>query len=209
MVDESTDMSLKEKLSVCARWLEDNKAVQHFLGIVYAKDVTAKGIASDLTTYLKQMRGLGFDGASTMSGHRTGVQSHLLHQHSPSAIYVHCWCHQLQLAALNAASEHIQVKRVLGTLLFSKEEAEKLPAELNSPEIKMQKPSDTCWLCFVRSVGSRIVTLGRFLLGGAIWVDLPCKNLTQQSLVNHTKSTNHQLAVRMATDLRSSKRDGA
>lgn len=38
-------------------------------------------------------------------------------KHSPSAIYVHCRCHQLQLAALNAANEHTEVKRVLGTLL--------------------------------------------------------------------------------------------
>ena len=98
------------------------------------------------------MRGLGFDGASTMSGHRTGVQTRL-RLHSPSAIYVHCRCHQLQLAALNAAGEHIQVKRVLGTLLtiwkafhYSPKKAEKLAeiqAELNSPEIKMQKLSDT------------------------------------------------------------------
>ena len=107
------------------------------------------------------MRGLGFDGASTMSGHRTGVQTRL-RLHSPSAIYVHCRCHQLQLAALNAAGEHIQVKRVLGTLLtiwkafhYSPKKAKKLAeiqAELNSPEIKMQKLSDTRWLSRERAV---------------------------------------------------------
>ena len=107
------------------------------------------------------MRGLGFDGASTMSGHRTGVQTRL-RLHSTSAIYVHCLCHQLQLAALNAAGEHIQVIRVLGTLLtiwkgfhYSPKKAEKLveiQAELNSTEIKMQKLSDTHWLSRERAV---------------------------------------------------------
>lgn len=37
--------------------------------------------------------------------------------HSSSAIYVWCRCHQLQLATLNAADEHKDVKRVVGTLL--------------------------------------------------------------------------------------------
>ena len=107
------------------------------------------------------MCGLGFDGASTMSGHRTGVQTRL-RLHSTSAIYVHCRCHQLQLAALNAAGEHIQVIRVLGTLLriwkgfhYSPKKAEKLAeiqAELNSTEIKMQKLSDTRWLSRERAV---------------------------------------------------------
>ena len=66
---------------------------------------------------------------------------------------VHCRCHQLQLATLNAADEH---RQVLGTLLtiwkalhYSTKKAEKLAeiqAELNAPELKMLKPSDTHWL---------------------------------------------------------------
>ena len=38
---------------------------------------------------------------------------------------------------------------------------------------------------------------GKVPVGKAIWVDLPCKNRTRQSLVNHTKSASHQLAVRI------------
>ena len=34
MADESTDISSKEKLSVCARWLHKSKPEEHFLGIV-------------------------------------------------------------------------------------------------------------------------------------------------------------------------------
>lgn len=61
------------------------------------------------------MRGLGFDGTNTMSGHRSGVQTRL-RIHLPNDIYVHCRCHKLQIAVLNAASEYTLVKRVLGTL---------------------------------------------------------------------------------------------
>ncbi|KAI6653012.1 E3 SUMO-protein ligase [Oopsacas minuta] len=107
------------------------------------------------------MHGLGFDDTNTMSGHISGVQIRLK-LHAPSSIYVHCRCHKLQLAALNAASEHTVVKRILGTLLtiwkafhFSPKKAEKLAeiqAELQAPEIKMQKPSDTRWLVRGRAV---------------------------------------------------------
>ena len=126
MADESTDISSKEELSICARWLDNKKPVEHFLGIMPAKETTAEAIANYLFTFLEsknmditKMRGLGFDGANTMSGKRSGVQLRL-RQHSPSAIYVHCQCHQLQLAAVNAANEQMEVKRVLGTLLSAK-----------------------------------------------------------------------------------------
>ena len=109
----------------------------------------------------EKMRGLGFDGTNTMSGHRSGVQTRL-RVHAPSALYVHCRCHKLQLAAVNAAAEHTEVKRVLGTLLtiwkafhYSPKKAEKLAeiqAELQAPEIKMQKPSDTRWLARERAI---------------------------------------------------------
>ena len=56
------------------------------------------------------------------------------------------------------------MKRVLGTLLtiwkalhFSPQKAEKLAeiqAELQAPEIKMQKPSDTRWLSRERAVSA-------------------------------------------------------
>ena len=118
MADESTDVSSLEELSVCARWLDltENKPVEHFLGIVHAKEINAEAITGYLTTFLhsrnigfEKMRGLGFDGTNTMSGHRSGVQTRLK-VHAPSAVYVHCRCHKLQLAALNAATEHNEVK---------------------------------------------------------------------------------------------------
>ena len=48
MADESTDIASQEELSVCARWLEQNKAVEHFLGIVHAKETNAQAIAGYL-----------------------------------------------------------------------------------------------------------------------------------------------------------------
>ena len=142
--------------------------MEHLLGVIQAKETNAEAIAGYISDFLQsrsitfeKMRGLGFDGASTMSGNRTGVQTHL-RLHAPSAIYVHCRCHLLQLAAVNAAGEHAEVNRVFGILLtiwkafyYSPKKAEKLKAiqaELQCPEVKMQKPSDTRWLARERAV---------------------------------------------------------
>ena len=78
-----------------------------------------------------------------MSGEKSGLQIRL-RAHSPSALYVHCCRHQLQLAAIYAAKEHNEIMRVFGTLLtmwktfhYSPKMAETLSeiqAVLNTPE---------------------------------------------------------------------------
>ena len=54
-----------------------------------------------------------------MSGSKGGVQIQMRY-HSPSALYVYCRCHQLQLAAVYAANKHNEVKKVFGTLACGK-----------------------------------------------------------------------------------------
>ena len=44
---------------------------------------------------------VGFDGTATVSGQRTGVQAHI----KPHALFVHCHCHLVQLACVQAAKE--------------------------------------------------------------------------------------------------------
>ena len=57
--------------------------VEHLLGIIH-KGTTTELISDHLITFLKssgfsleKMRGLDFDGASDMSGHRSGVQKRM------------------------------------------------------------------------------------------------------------------------------------
>ena len=108
---------------MCTLAIHHNKPVEHLLGVIQAKGTNAEAIAGYISEFLQsrsitfeKMRGLGFDGASTMSGNRTGVQTRL-RLHAPSDIYIHCRCHLLQLAAVNIPGEHAEVKRVLGILL--------------------------------------------------------------------------------------------
>ena len=58
----------------------NGKPVEHFLGIVQAKETTEEAITRYLSSFLevrnidlKKMRGLGFDGANTMAGHNTAM----------------------------------------------------------------------------------------------------------------------------------------
>ena len=65
MADESTNISSKEELSVCGRWIENGKAVEHFLGNVHAKEVTVTQYLLDFLQEcgipIQKLRGLGFD----------------------------------------------------------------------------------------------------------------------------------------------------
>ena len=168
MADESTDVSSYEEMSICARWIQEGKPVEHFLGILRAHETDAQSLTKYLLDFIRDknidinaIRGLGFDGTNTMSGARTGVQRRV-RVHAPSALYVHCRCHQLQLASVHAADNHQEVKRVFGTLLtmwktfhYSPKKAEKLSEIqqiLDQPELKVLKPSDTRWLARERCV---------------------------------------------------------
>ena len=42
---------------------------------------------------------MGFDGAATFLGKKSGVQGRLK-KHAPHAVFVHCHCHMMQLACI-------------------------------------------------------------------------------------------------------------
>ena len=92
--------------------------------ILPLKRCDAESIYSTLIEWLKQkgvqcrkMVGMGFDGASTFAGKHSGVQARLK-KHAPHAIFVHCHCHKLQLAIVQAANSTDGIKRVYDTHHF-------------------------------------------------------------------------------------------
>ena len=116
--DECTDVSVIEELSIFCRWEENGVAVESFLEIIPLKRTNAETIYTAITNCLKSkglqvssIIGLGFDGATTFSGKKTGVQTRLK-KHAPHAIFVHCHCHMLQLACVQAANSTPGIKHV-------------------------------------------------------------------------------------------------
>ena len=59
--------------------------------------------------------GMDFDGASSFSGKKTGVQAR--QKHAPHAVFVHSHCHLLQLACVQAANCMSGIKHVYITLI--------------------------------------------------------------------------------------------
>ena len=132
------------------------------------KKADAETIYSTLIECLKKKNlqvgrivGLGFDGAATFSGRRTGVQARIK-EHTPHALFVHCHCHLLQLACVQAANKTPGIAHVYRTLItlwkhfhYSPKRAEclkEVQSVLELPEMKVIKPSDTRWLAQERCV---------------------------------------------------------
>ena len=104
---------------------------------------------------------MGFDGDATFSGDKTRVQR-WLKELSPHALFVLCRCHVFQLASLLAANGTLGIKHVYTTLMMlwkffdyspkCAESLKEIQIVLDLPELKIVKPSDTCWLAHERCV---------------------------------------------------------
>ena len=111
LADETKDCSKREQLSIVLRYVDLESATIHeqFLTYVEAKRMDAEGLATYILDMLQQ-HGLdpskivsqGYDGASVMSGHCTGMQQHIKHV-APQALYVHCYAHCLNLVLVDTA----------------------------------------------------------------------------------------------------------
>ena len=123
MADERTDIASMEELTICCHWVESGVPEEHFIEIFPLKKANAESIYSALVEYCREKNiqlgrliGMGFDGAATFSGDKIGVQRRLK-ELSPHAVFVHCHCHVLQLASVQAANAAPDIKHVYTTLM--------------------------------------------------------------------------------------------
>lgn len=114
LADESSDISHKEQLVVCLRYVDKlGRVCERFLAVVHVAGTSSlqlkTAIQSLLTSHhltLTQIRGQGYDGASNMKGEVKGLKT-LIMKESPSAYYVHCFAHQLQLVLVAVAKGNV------------------------------------------------------------------------------------------------------
>ncbi|XP_021984857.2 zinc finger MYM-type protein 1-like [Helianthus annuus] len=103
LVDESSDVSLKEQMAVVVRFVDKLGAVRESLiGIVHVKDTASTTLNQAIDDLLasnqlsiKQVRGQGYYGASNMQGEFNRLKALIL-KDNPSAHYIHCFAHQLR-----------------------------------------------------------------------------------------------------------------
>jgi hypothetical protein len=113
LADESSDMSHKEQLALCLRYVDKlGRICERFLGVVHVSDTTSLSLKVAIISLLKdhhlsptQIRGQGYDGASNMKGEIKGLKT-LIMKESPSSYYIHCFAHQLQLVLIAVAKDN-------------------------------------------------------------------------------------------------------
>ena len=107
LADESVDISGTQQMSICIRYVSDKDTKteirEDFLGFCPLPKQDAVTISEAILRQLTEMgleasllRGQGYDGASTMSGQISGVQTRIQEQYS-RAVYTHCRTHALNL----------------------------------------------------------------------------------------------------------------
>ena len=109
IIDETMDISTKEQLSVCFRFVDKNLQIEEiFAGFYEAESTTAdalfKIVMDVLTRYnlkIETCRGQCYDGASNVSGHINGLQKKITDLQKKS-IFVHCNAHNLNLVGQDA-----------------------------------------------------------------------------------------------------------
>ena len=70
LMDETSDASRKEQATIIIRHVHKENVREDFVGFIHAEDLTGAGLARlySLGLDIRQCRGLGFDGASSMIG---------------------------------------------------------------------------------------------------------------------------------------------
>lgn len=81
LADECKDLSKRELVAVCLRYIHKGLLKERAVGFVETGDMSANAISAKILDVLEPLQldhalcvGFGFDGASVMSGHKGGVQ---------------------------------------------------------------------------------------------------------------------------------------
>ncbi|CAL9706094.1 unnamed protein product [Knipowitschia caucasica] len=106
MLDETADITVKEQVSICLRFVTDELQPEEiFVGFYETASTTAEALFQLLqdalirfSLPLNKCRGQCYDGASNVSGIRNGLQARV-QTIEPRAQYTHCTAHVLNLVA--------------------------------------------------------------------------------------------------------------
>ncbi|KAL0556435.1 hypothetical protein IC582_004949 [Cucumis melo] len=102
-------------MSVVLRYVDEGHVIKRFIGIIHVNNTSALSLKEAIDGFFSQhglsianLRGQGYDGASDMQGEFHGLKALILKE-SECAFYIHCFAHQLQLALVNTAKNHVKI----------------------------------------------------------------------------------------------------
>ena len=122
MVDEATDVSNKEQLTIIIHWVDEYLNVfEDFLGLYHLMTTDAPSIVAAIKDVLlrlqvpfSKLRGQCYDGCSTMAGTKAGVAARI-QQEEAKAIFTHCYGHALNLSVSDTIKRCKVMKDCLDT----------------------------------------------------------------------------------------------
>lgn len=117
LADETADVSCTEQVAICIRYTMkgDKKysAQEDFVTFIPTRDTTGETLSNLILTQISQwgldpanIVGQGYDGAGNIGGHTRGAQARISSQY-PTAKYVHCKNHSLNLAIIHTCKQRI------------------------------------------------------------------------------------------------------
>ena len=122
MVDETTDKSNREQLTLVIRWVNQDFLVsEEFLGLYYMSAIDAQSIVDVMKDVFlcfqipfSKLRGQCYDGCSTMAGAKAGVATKV-ELIEPRAVFTHCFGHALNLGVADTIKQTLAMKECLDT----------------------------------------------------------------------------------------------
>ncbi|XP_025202803.1 zinc finger MYM-type protein 1-like [Melanaphis sacchari] len=170
IIDSTIDISRDDQFSLSIRFVDQGGIIrEHFLCFEELPGASADNFFDVLKKCLKKFdldfsmcRGQSYDGASTMSGRYSGLQSKVK-ELSPLSLYIHCCAHNLNLVLIDSIKSSIDAVSFFGTLeslytfltsslprLHILEEEQKKQVE--GIVLTLKKLSETRWASHKRAV---------------------------------------------------------
>ena len=122
IMDETSDISRTEEVSLCLRYVINGETKENFVGFFAAASTEgeilyelAKAAINKMDLRLENIIAVCFDGAANMSGIRKGIATRMK-ECSPLGIYVNCYGHILNLALQDTMTEIETLRNALGTI---------------------------------------------------------------------------------------------
>ena len=122
--DEAMDCSKKSQFSIVLRFVDCQGNIrEEFLEFAECKyglrgEDLEKTVLETLEKFgldISNCRGQGYDGAGAVAGKDKGLAARIIKNHNIWAVYVHCWCHQLNLC-VQSSCEVRSVENAFATI---------------------------------------------------------------------------------------------
>ena len=159
ILDETTDVTRREQMAVCLRYVTENLDVKETcIGLYHASSTSSEALFELVQDVLRRtqlqitnLRGQCYDGAANMAGAISGLQARLKAE-EPRAVFIHCTAHRLNLVVRDALDGIREVRDVIHEVsrlvIFFKDSPKRLEVFQNTGDQETLRPlCPTRWTC--------------------------------------------------------------